>query len=123
MSFDEDAIGSLQLGTEMGSSGMRSGDGGGRAGTPGLGLDGSMSSGTEDECERGARNQQTHTRIGRASPVLKRVCLIFPTSLHLSSTMLIFAVFPILSYSEELCFPVSRKRGERKLKKNRSHTK
>ncbi|KAG4413674.1 hypothetical protein IFR04_013178 [Cadophora malorum] len=73
MSFDEDAIGSLQLGTEMGSSGMRSGDGGGRAGTPGLGLDGSMSSGTEDECERGARNQQTHTRIGRASPVLKRI--------------------------------------------------
>ena len=77
MSFDEDAIGSLQLGTEMSSSGMESGNGGGRAGTPGLGLDGSMSSGAEDDCERGARNQQTHTRIGRASPVLKRVCLIF----------------------------------------------
>lgn len=59
ISFDEDAVGSLQID----STGTRS--------TPGISLN--LSSSAEDDCEGGARIPPRHTRIGRASPVLKRV--------------------------------------------------
>jgi hypothetical protein len=52
MSFDEDGIGSLQTG----SSAMN------------------MSSSAEEDCERRGQVAPRNTRIGRASPVLKRVC-------------------------------------------------
>ncbi|KAH8754280.1 G protein-coupled glucose receptor regulating Gpa2-domain-containing protein [Hyaloscypha finlandica] len=51
MSFDEDAIGSLQTG----SSAMN------------------MSSSAEEDCERRGQVAPRHARIGRASPVLKRI--------------------------------------------------
>ncbi|KAE8440800.1 hypothetical protein EG329_006556 [Mollisiaceae sp. DMI_Dod_QoI] len=59
MSFDEDATGSLQ-----GSSALRSGAG------PTFSIN--VSTGADGDCDR-AGAQSRHTRIGRASPVLKRI--------------------------------------------------
>ncbi|KUJ22374.1 uncharacterized protein LY89DRAFT_728527 [Mollisia scopiformis] len=59
MSFDEDASGSLQTG---GSSANRTASR----------LSMNVSNGADDDCER-AGAQSRHTRIGRASPVLKRI--------------------------------------------------
>jgi len=53
MSFDDDAIGSLQTGSPYKGGSLN------------------VASSADDECEHGAR--VTHTRIGKASPVLKRV--------------------------------------------------
>ncbi|KAH6675579.1 G protein-coupled glucose receptor regulating Gpa2-domain-containing protein [Halenospora varia] len=60
MSFDEDAVGSLRTGSSMT-----------RSGGPRLSLN--ISSGPDDDCERVVQPAPTHTRIGRASPVLKRI--------------------------------------------------
>lgn len=64
MSFDEDAVGSLQTGSAVTRS------------APRLSLN--ISSSAEDDCERGGNTLPTHSRIGRASPVLQRVWSSFP---------------------------------------------
>lgn len=58
MSFDEDATGSLQTGSSVTRSAM--------------GISMNVSNGADADCERDGA-QSRHTRIGRASPVLKRV--------------------------------------------------
>jgi hypothetical protein len=54
MSFDDEAVGSLQTG----SSALN------------------MSSSFDGDCDRRGQPIPRHTRIGRASPVLKRVCTL-----------------------------------------------
>jgi hypothetical protein len=76
MSFDEDATGSLQTGSSMTRS------------QPRLSFNVSGSSGTEIDCERDGSHPPRHTRIGRASPVLKRVCL--PSVIFFPRTQLIY---------------------------------
>ncbi|KAF4635556.1 hypothetical protein G7Y89_g2542 [Cudoniella acicularis] len=70
MSFDEDATGSLQTASSVIRSAPR--------------LSMNISSSADDDCERNgaAAAAPTHTRIGRASPVLKRIShqmMVYPS--------------------------------------------
>ncbi|KAH7417309.1 hypothetical protein BKA64DRAFT_739848 [Cadophora sp. MPI-SDFR-AT-0126] len=105
MSFDGDAVGNSQLGAEFGSSNVRSGtesggrrsemgSGGGKVGTPDWVWRARCLRDKRRNCERESRNQQVHTTIERANPILKRISyqlMIYPLVY-----MLILTIPPII---------------------------